>query len=82
MGMTETLTLFVKEGCHLCEDLLHDLKGFDEFQSLEITLVDIDSDPLLKEKYAVDIPVLTYGSEVICKHFLNPVALREAVVRG
>lgn len=80
--MTDFLTLYTREGCHLCEDLLHDLNQFEEFCQLEIQLVDVDSDPVLQEKYSVDVPVLAKGSEVICKHFLNPVALREAVLRG
>lgn len=80
--MTDQLTLFTREGCHLCEDLMQDLRAFDEFKSLDIELVDIDNDPSLQQKYTADVPVLAMGSEIICKHFLNPMALREAIARG
>ena len=49
-------TLYVREGCHLCEDagvLLDDMLGTDGWDA-----VDIDTDDDLLARYAHRIPVL------------------------
>lgn len=66
----------------MCEDLLHDLRSFKEFQSLPLQVVDIDKDAELMKQYNEDVPVLVYGEQLVCKHFLDPQTLREVVSRG
>ena len=80
--MINELVLYSREGCHLCDDLLADLRGFSEFESLPLTVVDIDKDAELMKQYNHDVPVLTFGGQLVCKHFLNPQALREVMSRG
>ena len=38
----------------------------------DIETKDIDSDPLLRERYNTLVPVLAAGSEEICHYFLDP----------
>ncbi|MBX3411137.1 MAG: glutaredoxin family protein [Pirellulales bacterium] len=46
--------LFTREGCHLCDDALALLRE----HGLQPTLIDIDRDPGLRERYDVCVPVV------------------------
>ena len=76
MGAT-ALTLYYREGCHLCEEMLQALRGLQAFSQLELRLVDIDRDPELVRRYDEWVPVLCHGDREICHHFLDEQALRE-----
>lgn len=68
------LTLYHRRGCHLCEQMLAAIYGTygDE---VEVELVDVDTDPLLKERYGLRIPVLATGERVVCEARLDEAAL-------
>ncbi|HEV2110134.1 MAG TPA: glutaredoxin family protein [Gammaproteobacteria bacterium] len=68
------LVLYHRRGCHLCEQMLAAIYGTygDE---VEVELVDVDTDPLLKERYGLRIPVLATGSKLICEGRLDEAAL-------
>jgi len=62
------VTLYSRPGCHLCEEakaaiapLLH------EFRAV-LREVNIDDDPLLKERYGWDVPVIFVGRHKAAKH--------------
>jgi hypothetical protein len=42
---------------------------------IDIALVDVDTDPALKERYGLRIPVLAAGDKVICEARLDEGAL-------
>lgn len=68
------LTLYHRPHCHLCEQMLasiYTLYG-DE---IEIALVNVDSDPTLKDRYGLRVPVLAGGEKVICEARLDEAAL-------
>ena len=72
------LTLYMRQGCHLCEDmekLVHELL---EPGSFTLKLVDIDTDPALKSRFNEWVPVLEHADQEICHHFLDLKALRAA----
>ncbi|MDH3379798.1 MAG: glutaredoxin family protein, partial [Gammaproteobacteria bacterium] len=77
--MSKQLTVYVREDCHLCADMIDTLAEFQ--QSLNFTFVvrDIDCDPRLRAKYHALVPVLTLDDEEICHYFLDAVALRNAL---
>ena len=68
------LTLYHRPACHLCEQMLAAIYGTygDE---IEVALVNVDSDPKLKERFGARIPVLTAGDQVICEVTLDVPAL-------
>lgn len=68
------LVLYHRRGCHLCEQMLAAIYGTygDE---VEVELVDVDTDPALKERYGLRIPVLAAGGRVICEVRLDEAAL-------
>jgi Glutaredoxin-like domain (DUF836) len=53
--------LYVKPGCHLCEDAAAALGRLRPRYPHRLTLVDITADTGLLERYGQRIPVLTVG---------------------
>ncbi|MBN9655970.1 glutaredoxin family protein [Halobacillus sp. GSS1] len=56
--MSEVI-LYVKENCGLCEEVKDLLSLFD----VAVVLVDIGTDPVLLNKYMLEVPVLKIGEE-------------------
>jgi uncharacterized membrane protein len=56
-----TVTLYMREECHLCEQARADLETLQEQYPHRLVEVDIDSDPALQSAYLVDIPVVEVG---------------------
>jgi uncharacterized membrane protein/glutaredoxin len=56
-----TVTLYVREDCHLCEQAKADLQSLQAQYPHRLVEVDIDSDPTLQRKYLVEIPVVEIG---------------------
>lgn len=77
--MTPRLTVYSREGCHLCEDMLAVLAVFREPMGFDVSVVDIDRDPALVEKYNALVPVLALGEREICHHFFDKLALEQAL---
>ncbi len=58
MSDAPTVTLYVKEGCHLCEDALAALACLRPRYPHLVETVDIADDPALYARYWDQIPVL------------------------
>jgi uncharacterized membrane protein/thiol-disulfide isomerase/thioredoxin len=56
-----TVTLYMREECHLCEQAKEDLESLQEKYPHRLVEVDIDSDPALQQAYLVEIPVVEVG---------------------
>lgn len=66
------LVVLSREGCGLCEDMLHGLAELERSQSIPaVTVVDVDSDPELARQYGLKVPVLLLDGSVICHYTLN-----------
>ncbi len=68
------LVLYHRPGCHLCEQMLAALY-VTYGDEIEVSLVDVDSDPTLKERYGLRIPVLAAEDKVICEARLDEAVL-------
>ena len=77
--MSLVLTLYTRAGCHLCETMLEELQPFVEKYTLEVQLVDIDSDDELLRRYAIKIPVLALEGETLCQYQLDAEVLGQAL---
>jgi len=68
------LVLYHRPGCHLCEQMLAAIYVAygDE---LEVKLVNVDADPMLRERYGLRVPVLTGGGREICEARLDEAAV-------
>lgn len=75
MDDTAALTLLGRRDCHLCEVAQREL---DRLQA-GYTVVDIDEDDSLVERYNDVIPVILHGDTEIARAPIDPQALRQAV---
>ncbi len=74
------LTLYSREGCHLCEVMLQTLRGLQPRLGFALQLVDVDSDPGLVRRYDEWVPVLCCGEQEICHYQLDEQALSAALL--
>jgi uncharacterized membrane protein len=55
------VTVFSRADCHLCDDVLEDLRSLEEEYPHEVIVLDIDGDKKLQQKYREIIPVVIIG---------------------
>ena len=56
-----TVTLYTRAGCELCKQAEEDLKALQEVIPHQLAILDIDSDPSLRDNFALEIPVVEAG---------------------
>ncbi|MGH8372671.1 MAG: glutaredoxin family protein [Gammaproteobacteria bacterium] len=71
-----TLTLYYRRDCHLCEQMLAEIHALYD-DSVEVRLVDVDSELALKKRYGLKVPVLTGGNRELCHGRLDTSSLEE-----
>jgi thioredoxin-like negative regulator of GroEL len=77
------LVVLSREGCGLCQDMLHDLAELERAESVPpVTVVDVDSDPELARQFGLKVPVLLIDGSVICHYTLNSKELLRLVGRA
>jgi uncharacterized membrane protein len=64
-----TVTLYTRQGCHLCEQTKTDLESLQEKYPHRLVEIDIESDPALLKKYMLEIPVIEVGPYVLKSPF-------------
>jgi hypothetical protein len=71
--------LYVRDGCHLCEQFLLDLEV--EFgpavESLQV--VDVDADVELAVRFGLRVPVLALAGEVVCEGVYDASRVKRAL---
>lgn len=68
------VTFYSRPGCRLCDDARRQLELAEP--GLEIEEIDVDSDPDLRQRYGLDIPVAVAGERELFRHRFTPAALR------
>ena len=53
-----TVTVYSRQGCHLCDDAENVLESLREELNFEIKIIDIDIDPELIKLYSDQVPVI------------------------
>ncbi len=76
------LTVYHREGCHLCDEMTALLAEFQDELDFGFVLVDIDADAALKARFNADVPVVALGEQILFRHFLNEAILRQALQHG
>ena len=71
------VTLYGKPGCHLCDEAREALAAAD----VEVTEIDVSSDPLLHARYGELIPVVEVDGEEVCRYFVDSEALQRRLGR-
>ena len=62
------VTLYTRPGCHLCEEAKAAIAPLLAEFGATLLEVNIDEDPVLRERYGWDIPVLFIGAHKAAKH--------------
>jgi hypothetical protein len=82
MGLPGGLVVLSREGCGLCEQMLHDLAVHEQSGAIPpVTVLDVDSDPALARQYGLKVPVLLLDGSVICHYTLNSNELLRLIPR-
>lgn len=76
-----SLTLYSRKGCHLCDEMISLLQEFSTDYTYKVEIIDIDTDPVLKERFNEWVPALYQGTEEICHHFFDLESLKTALNR-
>jgi len=83
MSNSNTLIVYYRQGCHLCEQMLVSLyQQQTKYQPkivFDIEVIDIDDDPKLSQQYDVDVPVVMHQGEVIFYHFFDMQAFEQTL---
>ena len=77
--MVTELTLFSREGCHLCEDMLFALQNLSGQHGFSVRVVDIDEGSILREELNAAIPLLLLNGKVVSQYHLNYDVLQKAL---
>jgi len=71
--------LYVRDGCHLCEQFLLEL-GLEFGPAVEtLQVVDVDADVELAVRFGLRVPVLALAGEVVCEGVYDGPRVRRAL---
>jgi hypothetical protein len=73
------LTLYGRGYCHLCDELYRALEPWRASGAIAVTVVDVDADALLEQRYGERVPVLCWEGGEICHYVLDSARLREVL---
>ncbi len=71
------ITLYKRDGCTLCQEAHYLLKWLAEQYPFEIQLQNINSDPELQYRFALEIPVVEANGEIIAVSKIDEYQIRE-----
>ena len=74
----ETLHVYSRRGCHLCECLLEEVVPLIR-DKMRLEVRDIDSREDWRERYDTRVPVVEFDGRVICEYQLNREAVRAVI---
>jgi len=80
-GLTPQLTLYSRSYCHLCEDMLRTLESLRPELGFRMTVVDVDSDPVLERRFGELVPVLVHGEQELAHYRLDEAQFRAYLTR-
>lgn len=81
MAAAPALTLYGRSWCHLCEDMLAALEPLRGEFGFTLEVVDVDSDPLLEQRFGERVPVLVHGAKELCHYHLDTTAVTEYLLK-
>ena len=75
-----TLHVYSRQSCHLCDVLLEQLQPLVA-GVMTIEVRDIDTRPEWHEQHFLDIPVVEFDGQLVCRHRLDTEAIRELLAQ-
>jgi len=70
------VTLYTRPGCYLCEEAKASIAVLLREFNAALREVNIDEDPVLKDRYGWDVPVIFIGRHKAAKHRVDPAQFR------
>jgi hypothetical protein len=71
------LVVYSREGCGLCDEMIAELATWLAGRSLSAEVRDVDSDPGLRERYGLKVPVLAVDGQPVCSGRLDTELLED-----
>ena len=65
------LTLYSRKDCHLCKDMIGQLREMQALHDFSFTIVDVDQNGSLARRYGDRVPVLAHAERELCRHRLD-----------
>jgi glutaredoxin len=62
------VTFYTRPGCHLCDEAKAAIAPLLAQFGAALREVNIDEDPVLKQRYGWDVPVIFIGAHQVAKH--------------
>ncbi len=75
MPESATLTVYGREHCHLCLNMIAALRELQVRLPFHLEVVDVDSNAGLAARYGERVPVLVVKGKEICHYHLDSAAL-------
>ena len=75
------LTVYSRRACHLCDVMMAGLRKLQAEYAFDVTVIDIDTDAMLRARYDHDVPVLAHGERELCRHRLDTAMLGAYLAR-
>ncbi len=82
MSGAVAVTVYVREGCHLCEIALAVLGRLGAGRLFALEVVDIERDDALHRRYLERIPVVAVNGEELCDFEVDEAAVLAALADG
>jgi thiol-disulfide isomerase/thioredoxin len=79
--MAPKLTLYGRSYCHLCDEMLAALAPLRSEFGFSLEVIDIDSDPLLEQRFDTLVPVLMHDGAELCHYHLDAGKIRAYLVK-
>jgi Glutaredoxin-like domain (DUF836) len=71
-GPATRLTVVHRRDCQLCDEMIAELTALARRLPLPpFEVVDVDSDPQLRRRHGLDVPVLLLDGSMVCRHRLD-----------
>ncbi len=74
-----TITLYTRRDCHLCDEAARLLAKLSASMGFTVEPVDIDADPVLRERHGDAVPVIAVAGRVIASAPIDEALLRRAL---
>ncbi len=65
------LILYGRSYCHLCDEMLTALSALHGEFAFAVDVVDVDSDPLLEQRFGNLVPVLVHADTELCHYHFD-----------
>jgi hypothetical protein len=75
------LTVYSRNYCHLCDEMIAGLHMLQARFHFGLSILDVDCDTALEQRYGEHVPVLLHGDRELCRHRLDESLVTDYLVK-